>query len=717
MAAADKKDKSKEKDKKEKKNGKEKKEKEQEKEKLKQKEKEKEQAKANDKKDKKDKKEKKDGKVKDAKDSDKKLQAAQKEQERRRKEAEAVAAATAAAEKRKLEAAGKEDKGKKKAKKDKKTKRDKPVDQAVAEKNKAAGEDEKEKEKEKEGSDNEDDFLQTLMMGEDDDFNAVTQPIEEPGDMAESGSDEDSDDGSAEATLSAEAPIIRVADLELAAAAAAAAAAKDGPPVILSKEPSFQTLPLPLEPGERGQVSKDAAKMWASRSRNFGTAMTLYSEEDLDKFQAKQMEADQTSVAPEAQRWILSGGEDGCLRLWNLGESTCWQVLHGTGGPVRAVAADWTRFVALSGAGDGCRLWDLRRGRARRYLPGGQGGCTALAQSIHPSGACLGGYHDGSLHVWNLATGESRNSRSSAHRSEVLSVTVEWDRLRCHSMCERCCCVWKLQDWSLLQVVTDPGSSLRTSVLHWVDSDSFRVLLGGLWYGASDVGQDPRTLRLWRGTVRPPMDLFGSQDLVTAVRTDSNFSTAVSTGWDSCIRLWDVEKTRMTDYFECKQGRFHCMEADFDWQRVYCGSHSGRIFVYDWGTQQELHTFVGHAGPVLCMTAQFTPALQLAPAPVVSAATNGDAAGTDAAATAADNAEPVAISSAAVDSEPAALTAAAPAAAAPAEAPAAAPAAEGLLEDEEEPEVIFEPDENVEQGKPNEDAAAFGTAESAPAEE
>src|SRR5262249_27549258 len=104
--------------------------------------------------------------------------------------------------------------------------------------------------------------------------------------------------------------------------------------------------------------------------------------------------------------YVLSGGEDGTLKLWNWTEHRCLRVLHGHTSAVYTVVVTADGRHALSGSDDSAlRWWGLAAGPSHQ-LRGHTGSVRAVALS--PDGRhALSGSDDETLRWWDLAAGTS----------------------------------------------------------------------------------------------------------------------------------------------------------------------------------------------------------------------------------------------------------------------------------------------------------------------
>ena len=116
---------------------------------------------------------------------------------------------------------------------------------------------------------------------------------------------------------------------------------------------------------------------------------------------------------PDGTPVIVSGGDDHGVRVWRLADGTpVGEPLHRPRGAVSAVAVgalpDGTPVI-VSGGGDGTvRVWRLADGSpVGEPLTGHTGGVSAVAVGALPDGTpvIVSGGEDGTVRVWRLADG------------------------------------------------------------------------------------------------------------------------------------------------------------------------------------------------------------------------------------------------------------------------------------------------------------------------
>src|SRR6516225_3253123 len=194
-----------------------------------------------------------------------------------------------------------------------------------------------------------------------------------------------------------------------------------------------------------------------------------------------------------------------------------------------ALSSDGTRV--LSGSNDGTiRLWDLTSGKMIRALKGHRGQAWAVALS--PDGElALGGGQDGGLALYKVATGEQVRSFDH-HPQAVRAAVFTPDGKRALSACyDNVLRLWDVKTGKKLRSFTGHTDSVMCVAC---SPDGRRALTGGL------VGD--RTVRLWDlETGKQIRRLTGHGERVMSVAFSPDGRRAVSGSWDGTVRLWDLE--------------------------------------------------------------------------------------------------------------------------------------------------------------------------------
>jgi WD40 repeat protein/serine/threonine protein kinase len=245
-------------------------------------------------------------------------------------------------------------------------------------------------------------------------------------------------------------------------------------------------------------------------------------------------------------RFVVAGGVDSTLRMWDVATGELRHVLPGHVGEVDAVTANRTGALVVSGCRDRTvRMWNVADGRCVRVLTGAVEAVTALAVSTDASTVVAAGF-GGTGSVWVAGQDDLRRitpgkvdhvtaAMLSGNGRVVLSASLGGGAL------------WVLDPWTdELRFVADGGDGDASIRALAVDAE------GRFGHGATADG----VIRVWDlddgSCVR---SLAGHTGPVTALAPTGDGRTTISGGDDGTIRVWDLDTGRCLHVIEGRSGR------------------------------------------------------------------------------------------------------------------------------------------------------------------
>jgi WD40 repeat protein len=287
-------------------------------------------------------------------------------------------------------------------------------------------------------------------------------------------------------------------------------------------------------------------------------------------------------------RYILTGSDDGTVRLWNVqDEPRELVVFSGHLGGVWALKVDWDREILVTGSTDRTLIvWDLHSGERLRHLLG-HTSTVRCVELVNESDLIVSGSRDGTLRVWSLESGEclhilqghlasvrclcicSSASTSTSERDISTNNTSTKDMIVSGSY-DNTCKLWDLQTGQCLRTFTG-----HTNKVYAVSSTPEHIYSGSLdgsvrvWEAASGVCvkvfEGHRSLVGLVQCKAPDTTLTGSTDgslqLIKHNATDDSFDsillptahpTSITsldfnrnflvTGSEGVVRLWSIQE-------------------------------------------------------------------------------------------------------------------------------------------------------------------------------
>ncbi len=290
------------------------------------------------------------------------------------------------------------------------------------------------------------------------------------------------------------------------------------------------------------------------------------------------------TVTPDGRR-VVSGSEDGTLKVWDLESGRVVATLEGHAGEVRACAVTPDGRRVISGSEDGTlKVWDLESGRVVATLRGHAGSVNACA--VTADGRAVSASEDGTLQVWDLERGRVL-AVLQGHTGWVRSCAVTADGRRVVSASvDGTLKVWDLERG--FEVATLEGHT------DWVRACT--VTADGRRAISASADQ---TLRVWdleRGQVLATLE--GHANLVEACAVTADGRRAISASYDRTLKVWDLESGQVLATLEGHTAAVSACAVSPDGRRVISASADRALKVWDLEGGRAFATLEGHAGAV-----------------------------------------------------------------------------------------------------------------------
>lgn len=237
---------------------------------------------------------------------------------------------------------------------------------------------------------------------------------------------------------------------------------------------------------------------------------------------------------------LVTGGNDGVVRLWDPATGQGKRILRGHGRRIGTLSFSADGSMLAAGGNDGyVRLWHTASGRRLRGLTGQSD--RLVSAVFGPLGPLLAtASSDGDIYLWNAATGEYQRE-----------LDVETDH------------VWA-------EAFSADGDLIATAN----DDDTVR-----LWYRVT--GAHVATITEHYGRVRAIA--FRSDDAVLATGCD-----------DRKVRIWDMADRRITAVLDGHTDRVYAVAFAPDGSWLVSASWDGQAVI--WKDGAVVHRLTGHTG-------------------------------------------------------------------------------------------------------------------------
>ncbi|OKH51781.1 NACHT and WD repeat domain-containing protein [Scytonema sp. HK-05] len=282
---------------------------------------------------------------------------------------------------------------------------------------------------------------------------------------------------------------------------------------------------------------------------------------------------------------IVSGADDGTVRLWNQQGQPMGQPLKGHSISVTAVAISTDGKTIVSGADDGIRLWNQQGQPMGQPLKGHSGYVMSVAISTDGKTIVSGG-DDGTVRLWNQQ-GQPMGQPLKGHSGSVNSVAISTDgKTIVIGGDDGTVRLWNQQGQPMGQPLKGHSGSVNSVA---ISTDGKTIVIGG----------DDGTVRLWNQQGQPMgQPLKGHSGSVNSVAISTDGKTIVSGGLDGTVRLWNQQGQPMGQPLKGHSGYVSSVAISTDGKTIVSGGDDG-VRLWNQQGQPMEQPLKGHSGSVM----------------------------------------------------------------------------------------------------------------------
>ncbi|MHC0068244.1 nSTAND1 domain-containing NTPase [Nostoc sp. UIC 10890] len=327
---------------------------------------------------------------------------------------------------------------------------------------------------------------------------------------------------------------------------------------------------------------------------------------------------------------IVSGGDDGTVRIWNRNGQLLAQPLKGHKNFVSSVAISSDGQTIVSGGRDGTvRIWNRNGQPLAQPLKGHKSFVSSVAISTDGQTIVSGG-RDGTVRIWNR-NGQPLTQALKGHKSFVSSIAISTDGQTIVSAgYEGTVRMWNRNGQPLAQLfkgnqdnvifvaISTSGQTILTRSLNgpvrmWNgngqilgtpfrdnEHDLHSIVISTDGQTIVSGGRNDGTIRIWNRNGQPLAQPFKGhqlkdlQNAVISVAISSDGQTIVSGGRDGTVRIWNRNGQPLATTLRGHKNIVSSVAISTDGQTIFSGGYDGTIRIWNRNGQPLAQPLKGH---------------------------------------------------------------------------------------------------------------------------
>jgi RNA polymerase sigma factor (sigma-70 family) len=308
---------------------------------------------------------------------------------------------------------------------------------------------------------------------------------------------------------------------------------------------------------------------------------------ELERIATRAYHINSLALSPDGKTLASGSLGDNEVQLWGVPSGKSLISHQGKGLRAVAVARDG-RTLATGGHADDIRIWEAATGKELHSFPTrGRFAFTADSKAL-----IGGGWDDGKLHVWDVATGQERRC-FQAHAGWVARVVVAPDGKSFATVGggDHVVRVWDLTSGKALQNFGGKQKSFVTGVAFSPDGKSLVTL-----------HQDEQALRIWDvGSGKELHLLQGHAHAIANLAISPDGKTLASGGYDGTLCLWEMASGKKRWHGKIGSSLDEMAFAPDGRTLAWGSQHEKTIHLWDFQRHQEYGRLRGHQGAITAL--------------------------------------------------------------------------------------------------------------------